>query len=539
LKNVRHYSREGKKELRESNNRQLLDSKTASVEALNPKAAIAIVGCGMMGVGIAQLAAVAGHRVVLYDIRADALAKGIDTLKKGVERLVEKGLISADAGDQTMSRVTTTQTLSALDDVGMVIEAVAEDLQVKQALFTELEAVVSRQCILASNTSSLSITSIASPLKFPDRVVGMHFFNPVHAMQLVEVVRGLATSDACAHVVYATAARWGKAPVYTKSTPGFIVNRVARPYYAEGLRLLNERAGTPASIDAVMREAGGFRMGPFELMDLIGHDTNLAVTKSMFHAYFCDPRFTPSVIQQELVDARYLGRKSGRGFYQYGEESTSSDAIVEPLRKCPENVSFVGEDPFLSALRSRCQKAIAAKSCEGVDPAVNAGAATLALTDGRTASQRAKDTGVANTVVIDLALDFSTTKTVAVARAAACRDDAFYDAVGLLQTAGYKVIRLRDLPALAVMRTLSMLVNEAADVVNQGVCSVSDLDAAMEKGVNYPRGPLAWADIVGIKRVQIVLKNISAFYGEDRYRISPLLNEMALGEKTFCEFETK
>ena len=326
---------------------------------------------------------------------------------------------------------------------------------------------------------------------------------------------------------------WGKTPVYTKSTPGFIVNRVARPYYAEGLRLLNERAGTPASIDAIMREAGGFRMGPFELMDLIGHDTNLAVTKSMFQTYFCDPRFTPSVIQQELVDAGYLGRKSGRGFYLYGPDALRSEAVVESVAECPKDILFTGDDLFISAVTQRLQKSIVAHSLEAEEATIKAGIATLVLTDGRTASRRAMDTGIANTVVVDLALDFLTSKTIAVARAATCSDEAFCDAVGLLQASSYKVIRLRDLPALAVMRTVAMLVNEAADAVNQGVCSVADLDSAMEKGVNYPRGPLAWANSIGIREIQAVLKNISDFYGEDRYRISPLLNEMALCGRTF------
>jgi 3-hydroxybutyryl-CoA dehydrogenase len=508
--------------------------------ALGSEAIVAVVGSGTMGVGIAQLAAVAGHRVVLYDIRPEALTKAAESLKTGIQRLVDKAHISAIEGDRVVDRITLAQSLSELGSAGMVIEAVAEDLQVKGVLFSDLEAIVTKECILASNTSSLSITAIASYVKVPERVVGMHFFNPVQAMQLVEVVRGLATSEMCAQATYATAARWGKVPVYTKSTPGFIVNRVARPYYAEGLRLLNERAGTPATIDTVMRDAGGFRMGPFELMDLIGHDTNLAVTKSMFEAYFCDPRFTPSVIQQELVDARYLGRKSGRGFYQYGADVLPPAAILEPVRSCSERVSLMGEDPFVSAVRQRLHRVVGiTRNFEAEDAVVKIGKAILALTDGRTASQRATDTGFANTVVVDLALDFSTTKTIAVARAAACSDEAFHGAVGMLQAAGYAVIRLRDLPGLAVMRTVAMLVNEAADVVNQGVCSVADLDAAMEKGVNYPRGPLAWADIIGVKRIQMILRNIYNFYGEDRYRISPLLNGMALCGRTFVEQDVR
>jgi 3-hydroxybutyryl-CoA dehydrogenase len=509
-------------------------SEGASEGALDLGSIVAIVGSGMMGVGIAQLAAVAGHPVMLYDIRPEALAKAIESLEKGVQKLVDKNHFSADEARLVIARITTTESLSDLKNADMVIEAAIEDLQAKRLLFREVEDVVSRDCILASNTSSLSITAIASDLKHPERVAGMHFFNPVHAMQLVEVVRGLATSDPCAQTVYATAARWGKTPVYTKSTPGFIVNRVARPYYAEGLRLLNERAGTPASIDAVMREAGGFRMGPFELMDLIGHDTNLAVTKSIFQAYFCDPRFSPSVIQQELVDACYLGRKSGKGFYEYDTNALPEKAVVEAQARCPKRVSLVGEDLFVSAVRKRCNKAtIAMESFEDGEAVVKAGTAILTLTDGRTANQRAIDTGIANTVVVDLAFDFLTTKTVAVARAAACSDEAYSDALGLLQAIGCIVIRLRDLPALAVMRTVAMLVNEAADAVNQGVCSIFDLDAAMEKGVNYPLGPLRWANEIGIEQIRCVLKNISVFYGEDRYRVSPLLNEMMLTGKNF------
>src|SRR6202522_1028572 len=344
---------------------KLSDAAIISEKVADSEALVAVVGCGVMGVGIAQLAAIAGQRAVPYDIRRGALAVAIDALKIGVERLVDKSRIAAEGGRQALARIGVAQSLGDLRVATRVIEAVAEDLQGKRELFKELEAIVSKDCLLASNTSSLSITAIASHLKFPERVVGMHFFNPVQSMQLVEVVRGLATSDICAQTTYATAARWGKAPVYTKSTPGFIVNRVARPYYAEGLRLLNERAGTPASIDAIMREAGGLRMGPFELMDLIGHDTNLAVTKSIFQAYFCDPRFSPSVIQQELVDAGYLGRKSGRGFYEYGPNAFSEEATIEAQTRCPKQILLTGEDLFVSAVKKRCKKAnIAIESFE-------------------------------------------------------------------------------------------------------------------------------------------------------------------------------
>ncbi|MBP8297355.1 MAG: 3-hydroxyacyl-CoA dehydrogenase, partial [Burkholderiales bacterium] len=347
-------------------------------------------------------------------------------------------------------------------------------------------------------------------------------------MALVEVVTGLATADEVTAAIRDTARAWGKSPVVAQSTPGFIVNRVARPYYGEGLRLLHERAADPATIDAVMREAGGFRMGPFELMDLIGLDVNFAVSNSVYNAYFQDPRFKPSLIQQEMVAAGYLGRKSGRGFFAYGEGAAPPVPAAEPPRAFSGTVLARGALRLLAPLAERLRAAGIAIESLPAETRIGAGYlqvgdCVVLLTDGRTATAHAAQSNFPNLVKLDLAFDYAGATRCAVARADQCADAAFDNVVGLLQAGGLAISRLDDAPALAVMRTVAMLANEAADAVHQGVCSAGDCDTGMQKGVSYPRGPLAWADAIGIDTVVGVLDNLCAHYGEDRHRLSPLL----------------
>jgi len=488
---------------------------------------VAVVGAGAMGAGIAQVAAAAGHRVRLLDSRPGAAEQAVAAIQAQFAKLADKGRLTPEAAQAAGARLLPAASSADLADAGLVIEAIVEHLEVKRGLLRELEAICGPDCILASNTSSISITAIAAGLQRPQRLVGMHFFNPAPLMALVEIVSGLATDPCLAAMLHATAAAWGKTPVHARSTPGFIVNRVARPFYAEGLRLLQEGAADCATLDALMREAGGFRMGPFELMDLIGHDVNFAVTRSVWSAFFHDQRFLPSLVQQELVDAGFLGRKSGRGFYDHAAGAAQPAPATAAPVAVPADLAVCGDSPLAQALAARLQAAgIAFERRESFDGRVaQADAAVLFQTDGRSATQRAAESGIADLALIDLALDYARAPRLAVAVARQASDGARDAALGLLQAAGYAVSLLRDVPGLAVMRTVAMLANEAADAVNQGVCDPAGADAAMRLGVNYPRGPLAWADAVGVGRIHAVLQHLGAFYGEDRYRVSPLIRQ--------------
>ncbi len=502
-------------------------------QALSTQAVVAVIGAGAMGAGIAQVAAAAGHTVKLLDNRPGAAAQAIDGIRAQFEKMAAKGKMRPEAAQAAGARLLAAGHITDLADAALVVEAIVENLSVKQTLFKDLEAVVSGECILASNTSSISITAIGAALTHPQRLAGLHFFNPAPLMALVEVVSGLATHQDVAATLFATATAWGKTPVLAKSTPGFIVNRVARPYYAEALRVLNEGGADCATLDACCREAGGFRMGPFELMDLIGHDVNFAVTNSVWRAFFNDPRFLPSLIQQDLVDAGFLGKKSGRGFFDYSASAVKPLPATVPPQPQPHDIVVYGDSAAAQALAAR----LTAKSISFVqvgaqgDTVASAGEAILRVTDGRTATRCAFDTQTPNTVLIDLALDYAQATRLAISVAAQCDSVAANHAVGLLQAAGFAVSQLQDIPGLIVMRSVAMLANEAFDAVNQGVCDAAAVDTAMRLGVNYPCGPLAWAKAIGMEKVSTVLLHLAQTYGEDRYRTSPLIQHHVYAAK--------
>lgn len=374
---------------------------------------IGIIGAGTMGVGIAQVAATAGCKVVLFDANAPQIDKALAGLEKTLQKLTEKGKISQEKATEIRSNIVKGEVLQDLKDSDLVIEAIIEKKDIKTKVFTELETYVSEDCIIGSNTSSISITSLGAELKKPERFIGIHFFNPAPLMPLVEVIPSLLTEKTLAEKIYNLMKEWGKMPVIAKDIPGFIVNRIARPYYGEALRIVEENVATPEQVDDAMKTLGNFKMGPFELMDLIGVDVNFAVTTTVYKDYFYDPKYKPSLLQQRMSEAKLHGRKTGRGFYDYSE----------------------------GAVKPEAQK-----------------------------------------------------------------DDALYQQIFL--------------------RIISMLINEAVEAKRLGVANDEDIELAMQKGVNYPKGLLSWGNEIGYSKISETLQNLYNEYQEERYRQSPLLRKL-------------
>ena len=503
-----------------------------------PGAQVFVIGAGLMGAGIAQIAAQAGDAVLLHDQREGAAEDALGKLRQQLAKLVERGRMAAAQAAQTLDRIRPAQDIAQAQGSRIVIEAIVEDAAVKRGLFARLEGIVTGDCILASNTSSISITALANGMRHPERLVGMHFFNPVPAMRLVEVVSGLKTDTRVASAVERLGARWGKTPVHARSTPGFIVNRIARPFYAEALNVLTERAAAPADIDRCLR-AAGFRMGPCELMDLIGHDTNLAVTRSVFAAHYGDRRFGPSLVQQELVDGGLLGRKSGEGFYRYDADQRliAPPAPPPPATEwTPPEAAIVlhGQGHFIQQMAARLA---ATAACVEHRPGsgwtgLETPQGQLRVTDGRTAAQLAHAHRTPCLAVCDLALphrgkDDTAPPALAWAAAPGATPAWRAEVQTLLRLAGWAPVQTGDVAGLVVARTIAMLINEACDAVLQGVCTEDGADTAMQLGANYPDGPFHWLRHWGAGAAVAVLDHLDAHYRGERYRVSPALRQRA------------
>ncbi|MDX7986089.1 3-hydroxyacyl-CoA dehydrogenase [Xenorhabdus sp. 12] len=522
------------------------------------KGPIAVIGAGTMGIGIAQVAAQAGHTVLLFDMDSTAARHALDGLHARLHQRVEAGKAEAGPTEALLQRITPVDSLQALAPCALVIEAIIEQLEAKQELFRQLGTICSAKALFASNTSSLSITAIARAVPTPQRMAGLHFFNPAPLMKLVEIVQGLETSPQTVMTLKALISGWKKQPVICRSTPGFIVNRIARPFYAEALRALEEQVATPATLDAVMKESGGFAMGPLQLMDLIGHDINYTVTESLFRAFHSDPRFQPSLQQKELVDAGHLGRKRGRGFYHHdlkGNETKGNHAKdhdnnkketqpapkIEPkhakAQKQPDRIRATGNWhalPYFTEFlkQSELQKYGIIfeehKNDRFHSPTLQIDDVVLTLTKGRTCAQIADEIR-APVMQFDLSANHHAAPIITLSTASQNPPQQTARVIGFLQSLGKQIILLPDYPALLTMRTVAMLCNEALDALNKGVASAEDIDLAMRYGVNYPIGPLEWGEQIGWKHLLSTLENLQKYYGEPRYRPAPLLRQLAAG----------
>lgn len=492
------------------------------VQGLTTGAPVGVVGGGTMGAGIAQVAAAAGHPVVLVEVDQDRADAAVAAALAGLERLAAKGRLEQSVVDRARAATTASTSVADLADCSLVVEAVAEQLEVKRSLLRAVEDVVGDGCVLATNTSSISIDAISAALADPSRLVGMHFFNPAPVMRLVEVVSGLQTSAGVADLVEATATAWGKTAVRCASSPGFVVNRVARPYYSEALAVVGETGLDPALVDELYREAGGFRLGPFELTDLIGQDVNSAVTESVWRALDLDPRYRPSLLQRSLVEAGRLGRKSGRGFHDHSAPAPERPRV---LPEVTTGTVRVGPASPLRPLLARTRAVLDDDAALGAWAALPSGA-LVGLTEGELAAEAAARLG-ADVVLVDLALDWT-----ASTRVGATGDVT--ELAGLLAGADVAVTPLPDVPGLLLARTVALLVDEAVDLAARQGLAGSAVDEAVRLGLSYPLGPCAWGDRVGAAWVVRTLDQLERLQPGGRFRVSTPLRLAALRSTTLA-----
>ncbi|WP_431860925.1 3-hydroxyacyl-CoA dehydrogenase [Azospirillum sp.] len=483
-----------------------------------------VVGTGTMGRGIAQIAAAAGVSVILADARPGAAEEAVAALDAAFDRLAEKGKLTADAASSAKARVTpVAPDAPDFAQCALVVEAIVEDLEAKRALFAGLEAVVGDECVLATNTSSLSVTAIAAACRRPERVAGFHFFNPVPLMRIVEVAPGVLTAPAVTEALAGLGARMGHVTAVTKDTPGFLVNHAGRGYGTEALRILGEGVADCAAIDRILTGAAGFRMGPFELLDLIGIDVSHAVMESLYGQFYQEPRYRPSVLPRQLVAANLLGRKTGRGFYAYENgrpllppEAPPPDAAPRPLWIGMRNAEGAG-------LLMRVLDGLEIET--GDRPSAHAACIVAPLGEDCTTAALAEDLDPRRTVAVDTLFGLDGRRTL---MTNPVTDPAVRDAVHAALARGEAVTVIHDSPGFVAQRVVAMIVNIGCDIAQQRIASPADIDRAVPLGLGYPHGPLAFGDRLGAHRILEVLDALHAFTGDPRYRPSPWLKRRAL-----------
>lgn len=483
-------------------------------------AVVGVVGAGAMGAGIVQWAAEAGHTVIAFDARPGAVAAATAKLSDLLDRGVAKGRMTAEAAAATLARITPAGTLADFARADVVIEAIVEDLEAKRALFRDLEEVVRPDAVITTNTSSLSVTAVAAATRRPERVVGLHFFNPVPLMKVVEVIPGLRTAPAVTDTLAALVAATGHRAVVCRDTPGFLVNHAGRAFSTEGLKIVQDGVGEPADVDRVMTEAAGFRMGPFELFDLTGLDVSNRVMDEIYGQFYQEPRYRPSPIAGRRVAGGLFGRKSGEGFYVYEDGRKVAAAETAPPAG-PAPVVWLG------AVAAEVREALAAALTQGgatvsADTAPPADAVLVVTPLGLDTTHAALAAGLEprRTVAIDplFPAAFANGGRLTLMTSPAT-DGAAADAVHrTLLAAGRKVTRIADSPGFIAQRMLAMVVATACEIAQQRIASPADIDAAVRLGLGYPHGPLALGDALGPLRVLEILAGMQTLTGDPRYR---------------------
>ncbi|KAB2676882.1 3-hydroxyacyl-CoA dehydrogenase [Brucella tritici] len=481
---------------------------------------VGIVGAGVMGIGIAETMAAAGVSVYMFDQFPGKAEAAKQDLSKRLDSRVVRGKLNVDKAAHILDRITPVDALGDLDVADLVIEAVVEDIGVKRELVAALEKCLPPEAIIATNTSSLSVTAIAGKARRPQRIAGFHFFNPVPLMRVVEVIKAALTDDRVLDVLKELALRIGHRPVMASDTPGFIVNHAGRAYGTEALAMIRESIADFTTIDAILRDAAGFRMGPFELLDLTGLDVSHPVMEAIFGQYYQEPRYRPSVITRQRLDAGLLGRKSGRGFYDYSDDATTA-VVSDGPRSLPKSVAIIGDTPD-KALHKVAQQA-------GVPIINDASASALVLIgligDDLTSVIVREGLNSANTIGFDPLFGIHRHRTLVASPGAT--DLTRQEALALAQSDGVKASLVEDTCGTVCQRVLAMIVNIAADIVHQNIASVDDLDAAVRLGLGYPYGPLEWGDRIGADIVVHILDRMFGRTGDPRYRASLWLRRRA------------